>query len=379
MAPRGLGALLLAVLLPSCGGDNSSGGFQAPRETSSSTNLNSGGGDRFTMPPLGSGGNGMVSGAPGVALEWEVPPGWTELPLTSMRAANFRVAGNEKAECYLVLLGGDSGGLASNIDRWRSQISLPGLPPAELASLPHAMLLGRDGVVVDCAGTWKGMGGTENEAGWRLVGIMQVDVAGSAFFKMYGPDALIAAEKEHFLALARSIRPSHAGFGADPNPGQPAPGPAPMPADPNNPAAASMAGQQQGFTWMAPGTWTKGLEKSTRAVTYATPGGGECYVSVIPGDANGIEANMNRWRGQLGVAALAAGEVEKLEHLSICGADGRMITIEGAGDSAGKGMLGALALVGGRSVFVKLTGPRDAVQKEAENFKAFAQSLKEAK
>ncbi len=252
------------------------------------------------------------------------------------------------------------------------------------------MLLGRDGVVVDFAGTWKGMGGTENDAGWRLTGILQVDAAGSAFFKMFGPDALIASEKEHFLALAKSLRPSHAGFTAEtpmpalqpaPTPAQPAPGATtPPPAmDPNNPAVASMAGQQGGFTWMAPGTWNKGAEKSTRAVTYQTAGGAECYVTVIGGDAGGIGANMNRWRDQMGCAGLPAEELEKLEKLSMLGTEGRMVAIEGAGAKAGQEMLGAMAIVGARSVFVKMTGPKDAVLKETENFKAFAQSLKEAK
>jgi hypothetical protein len=56
-----------------------------------------------------------------------------------------------------------------------------------------------------------------------------------------------------------------------------------------------------------------------------------------------------------------------------------MVLIEGAGEHAGKGMLGATAFVNGRSVFVKMTGPKDVVSKETEKFKAFAQSLKEAK
>jgi hypothetical protein len=327
-----------------------------------------------------------MSGAEGVALEWDTPAGWSELPKTSMRVANMRVAGNEKAECYLVLLGGDSGGLASNVDRWRSQISLPPLAAGELEKLEHVQLLGRDAVVVDFVGTWKGMGGTENDAGWRLIGALQIDAGGSAFLKMTGPDALVAAEKEHFLAFARSLRPSHAGFvggaaPAAPQPtpaaGQPAAGQPPM--NPNDPAVASMAADQQGLTCMAPSSWTKAADKPARVVTYQTPGGAECYVTVIAGDGGGVGANVNRWRDQMGCAGLPAEEIEKLEHLPMLGADGRMVAIEGAGAKAGQQLLGAMVLVGGRSVFVKMTGPKEAVAKETENFKALAGSLKEAK
>lgn len=379
----GLGALLLAVFLPACGNDSSSGGFQAARETNTSPAMGSG---RSNMPPMGSGNGGSIAPAGSMALEWDLPPGWTVAPASSMRAANFKLPGDDKAECYLVLLGGEAGGLESNIDRWRSQMSLPPMPAAEVAALPHVQMLGREGSVVDFAGTWKGMQGTENGANWRLVGVLQVDAEGSAFLKMTGPDALVTAEKEHFLALARSLRPSHAGFGAaadgatpPPVQAQSNPAPAPMPTNPSDPVVASMAGQQQGFTWMAPSTWTKAEDKPARTVTYKTTAGAECYVTVMGGDAGGIAANLSRWRGQLGGAPVSAADVEKLEHLSICGADGRMITIQGEGDSAAKAMLGAMALVGDRSVFVKLTGPKDAVLKESENFKNFAQSLKEAK
>jgi hypothetical protein len=371
MAPRGLAALLLAALFQACGDSGSSGGFQAPRETAAATNVPP------AANPATNPGALPPSGAQGFALEWDLPPGWTALPANNFRQANFRLPGNEKAECYLSLLGGEAGGLESNIARWRSQISLPPLPAAELAALPHALLLGRDGVVVDCAGTWIGMSGTEHDAGWRLTGILQVSADGSAFFKMYGPEALIAAEKEHFMALARSLRPSHAGM--VPDAAAAAPSAAPPPMSPTDPAVASMAGDQQGLAWMAPGTWTKGADNKMRTVTYTTASGAECYVTRIGGDAGGLDANINRWRSQLGCPALAPAEIEKLEHLALLGADGRMVLIEGAGESAGKAMLGAMVLVSGRTTFVKLTGPKDAVQKELENFKAFAQTLKETK
>jgi len=361
--------LVTGLFLAACSKDDpSSGSFQPARETTSSPNQGS-------ARPLVPGASDLASAPPGVELEWDVPPGWSNLPVTAMRVVNLRVAGSEKSECYLVLLGGDSGGLQSNIDRWRNQMGLPALPPAEVAGLPHAQLFGRDGVLVDFAGTWKGMNGTQNDAGWRLTGILQVDQGGSAFLKMTGPDALIAAEKENFLALARSIRPSHAGMHA----GSETATPAAPPMSPTDPAVASMAGDQQGLAWMAPGTWTKGLEKAQRVVTYQTPGGAECYVTVMGGEAGGVGSNINRWRDQMGCPALPTEELEKLEHLAMLGGDGRMVAIEGAGAQAGKGLLGALVLAGTRTVFVKMTGPKDAVAKENENFKAFAQSLKEAK
>jgi len=355
--PRATAALLLAALLPACGDD---GGFQPPRETAS---------------PASAPHAADSASAPedSFSLEWDLPPGWSALPTSSFRQANFRLPGSEKAECYLTLLGGEAGGLESNVTRWRGQIGLPPLPAAEIAGLPHVPMLGREGVLFDFAGTWKGMSGSENEAGWRLLGVLQIDPAGSAFFKMYGPEALIESEKANFLALARSLRPAHA------HPAPAAKDAPPPPMDAKDPSVASMAGDQQGITCTAPSTWTKGPAKATRVVTYQTPGGGECYVTVMGGQAGGIGGNVNRWRDQLGLPALPAEELEKLELLPMLGNEGRFLSIEGAGAKAGTSLLGALVQAGERMVFVKLTGPKDAVQKELDNFKAFAQSLKESR
>jgi hypothetical protein len=351
------GLAFLAGLLPACGSDDSPGRFEPARETKGPPDAP----PHATQTPL------PPAGDEGLGLEWKLPAGWSELPASPYRQANFRLPGETKAECYLSLLPGEVGGLAANITRWRTQLALPPLPPGEIANLPHAQLLGRDGVVVDFSGTWKGMAGTENEPNWRLVGVLQVSPTGSAFFKMYGPDALIAAEKDNFLALASSIRPAHAHLDS-----------APPPMSPADPAVASMAGDQQGLVWMAPGTWTKAADKPQRTVTYQTSTGAECYVTVMGGEAGGIAGNVTRWRDQMGCAAPTGEELEKLEHLPMLGGDGRLVAIEGIGKAAGKGLLGALVQAGGRMVFVKLTGPIDAVGKETGNFKAFAQSLKEA-
>jgi len=370
---RALGGLVTALLLAACSQDSpSSGSFQPARETATPAPAR----DLASMAPTG--------GPDGSGLEWDLPQGWSAVAPSTFRQANFRLPGSDKAECYLSLFPNDVGGLEGNLKRWCDQLALPMLSATQIAALPKAPILGRDGLLFDFVGTWKGMSGTENEAGWRLVGLLQVDPTGSAFFKMYGPDALIAAEKEHFLALARSLRPAHGGAHADPHAEPHADGAAgatkpPPPMDSNDPAVASMAGDQQGLAWMAPGTWTKGAEKPQRTVTYQTPGGAECYVTVMGGEAGGIGGNVNRWRDQLGQAALPAEELEKLEHLPMLGLDGRMVAIEGAGSQAGNGLLGALVFAGTRTVFVKLTGPKEAVAKETENFKAFAQSLKEAK
>ncbi len=145
-----------------------------------------------------SGGNG--------ALKWELPAGWSELAPTSMRVANFRVAGDERAECYLTFLAGDGGGLAANIQRWRTQMGQGPLSPQEIAALPTKPMLGGEAVLVDFAGSFSGMGGGGKIEDARLVGLLLVGPQGAAFLKMTGPASTLAGQVDAFLALAASLR-----------------------------------------------------------------------------------------------------------------------------------------------------------------------------
>lgn len=145
-----------------------------------------------------SGGNG--------ALKWELPAGWSELAPTSMRVANFRVGGDERAECYLTFLAGDGGGLAANIQRWRTQMGQGPLSTQEIAALPTKPMLGGEAVLVDFKGSFSGMGGGAKLADARLVGLLLVGPQGAAFLKMTGPSSTIDGQVDAFLALAASLR-----------------------------------------------------------------------------------------------------------------------------------------------------------------------------
>jgi len=60
-------------------------------------------------------------------LSWEVPKGWFEKKGSGMRLATFHDQ-NNTIECSIISLGGQAGGLQSNVVRWMNQInmSVPG-------------------------------------------------------------------------------------------------------------------------------------------------------------------------------------------------------------------------------------------------------------
>ena len=117
-----------------------------------------------------------------------------------------------------------------------------------------------------------------------------------------------------------------------------------------------------------------------RKATYAIPGEagavGDLSVTAFPGDVGGELANVNRWRGQLGLAPLAATEVEgAVTRLTPHGLSATLVDFSGGSADKPVRMLGAIVPFNGATWFFKLTGPVDLVAKEKPAFLAFVQSL----
>ena len=65
----------------------------------------------------------------------------------------------------------------------------------------------------------------------------------------------------------------------------------------------------QSVVWQAPGDWKQEAAGQFLTAAYALPSGGRVTVSKLGGDGGGLAANLNRWRGQVGLkrSATAAG------------------------------------------------------------------------
>ncbi|MCC6157723.1 MAG: hypothetical protein IT350_06685 [Deltaproteobacteria bacterium] len=70
---------------------------------------------------------------------WTLPEGWTEKPAKGMRAASFDIKiGDVTADAAITELVGKAGGLEANITRWRKQVELPPMTPAEIEAAGKA-------------------------------------------------------------------------------------------------------------------------------------------------------------------------------------------------------------------------------------------------
>lgn len=357
---------------------------------------------RFGLRSMGSA-NAPGANAPGAnatddapALAWDLPAGWTEKPLASMRQANFQLPGDPTAECYVTILGGEAGGLTANVNRWRTQMHLAALSAEEIAALPKSELFGRQATLVDFSGDFAGMNATEKLANQRLVALALVEPGGSVFLKMTGPAGVIGEQIDEFVALAKSFRfkprerDPHAGFdphsGVDPHAGLDprSVGDGAMTPPPPS-GTTSTANKAGGIAWTPPAGWTRAPDRSTRLCSFMVDGKDDlqCYITVLAGDAGGPLANVNRWRKQLGRDDLSEKDLAALPQGKMLGVNAVLVEIEGktSADSTTSNdalLLGAVCVRPSGSVFVKLSGPNARVAAQRGAFRQFCASLVEA-
>lgn len=305
----------------------------------------------------GHGSNPHEGMEPG-GFAWKTPEGWEEKnPPGQMREVDFGLKRDPAVECYLSIV---QGGIAQNVVRWYQQMEKEAISPAAVAGLPTSPFLGQKGVLVDLEGTFVGMRRSEPKPGYRMLGIVVEEPGRTVTLKMTGPSAVVAEERESFLALAASFRTK-----------------APD-AEPEPEREAQLA-------WDAPPEWEARKGHQMRVVTLAPKGveGVECWVTVLQGSGGGVEPNLQLWRQQMGQPALSASEVAALETVRILDTDAKFIAITGTyTDMKGnrteqKGMmLGAVCQLPGALLTVKMTGPAEAVEKEKDRFLAFCRSLR---
>lgn len=158
---------------------------------------------------------------------------------------------------------------------------------------------------------------------------------------------------------------------ATPRATNPAPAAPAMPASPALVAQAGAIGKPtfpkapSGWVEQDPGAMRKGSWK-------VTAGGGvaELAVTAFPGDVGGRMANINRWRGQLGLAPLA--DLASVERCDI--APGLVaVDLRDAKDT--DRMITVIAPAGGATWFFKLRGTVAAVESERGAFAAFVREV----
>ena len=130
--------------------------------------------------------------------------------------------------------------------------------------------------------------------------------------------------------------------------------------------------------WTLPAGWTEVApgEMSIASFKVSGPNGAEADVTVVPlpGMAGGDNANVNRWRGQVGLPAATADELQKLGETVQVG-DQSATLYDLAGSDNAKRILGVIQQRNGTTWFFKMMGDAGLVEQQKPQFIAFLKSL----
>lgn len=131
-----------------------------------------------------------------------------------------------------------------------------------------------------------------------------------------------------------------------------------------------------------PEGWTATPPGQMRVASFAVKGdaGKKADVSVIPlpGAAGGVFANVNRWRGQVGLPPASEDEVKKMaEPVQIGGQSAELYDIVGKNSSSGEPerILASIQERAGMAWFFKMIGDDELVAKEKPTFIAFLKTF----
>jgi hypothetical protein len=297
-------------------------------------------------------------------LRWDVPAGWQVGTPGEFQTAVYLLAGGAKVA--ISNLPGDAGGEAANVNRWRRQIGLPAVDNVGGESLAA------EGA--DISAKWFDLKGESDSI---LAAIISLPSA-TWFFKLTGPTAEIDASRQAFMSLLGSIHIESTA---------PAPSAAPAlsTAPPPSLAPASNAAGKPQIALDVPAGWVKSQGSGMRVASFSIPGDGvpDGDVSVIPlvGESGTTLANVNRWRAQLRLAALASEDDPAIGRKAPGAAGEVLITHlaseENLFDGDRKGAISTAILKSGDCTwFFKLTGEAGLVARHRAAFEAFVLSAK---
>ena len=288
------------------------------------------------------------------------PPNWEPQPLSQMRQASFLVKGDNgaAADISFVSLGSAAGDVLENVNRWLGQLGQPTITEQKLGEMAQRLhtSLG-DVTIVDLAGL---PDNADPARDGRIIAAMVTTANATLFFKMRGNAGLTEAQKGEFIKWVAAVCNAQTQTG----PPQMAAGP---PQTTNAPP----------IKWTTPEGWTEVPPSSMRYASFSAPAedGGKIDISVVtfPGDGGSDADNVNRWRGQMGLAPVDANAVTS--QVAALKTEDMTFSTTDIADNKTR-TIAAWTRRDGRVWFFKATGPNAAVEKERPNFVKFIESVR---
>ncbi len=142
---------------------------------------------------------------------------------------------------------------------------------------------------------------------------------------------------------------------------------------------ASTEVQTSEIGFVKPASWTDGRSSSMRLASFAADIDGEkADISIIKlaGPAGGLLANVNRWRGQVGLGNVSVSELASGSENRKTGSGEEYIFVELVNDAGGQAILGGIYERKGFMLFAKYASSAKAAAKGKADFVTFCDSVK---
>lgn len=271
---------------------------------------------------------------------WKLPDGWTDRGASGMRLTTL-VSPAEQGGLELSVTGLSgsadwSGLLLSNLNRWRGQMKQPPLDAAALDAAVEPIADAPEGSV------------TLTIDGWFDDGGMRAPFASGAPFARGG-----AAANAPFAG-------GTAAAGGKPT---------------INPRSAKPGAK---LAYDLPAGWVEAAPSAMRIANLRAGAGEDAPVvtaSTFPaaGAMGEVGANLNRWRGQVGLSPLSPAELEAdSESVTIDGVDGKLVNAVGGERT----IVAAMATRGDRVWFFKIAGGAGEVEQQTAAFREWVASVR---
>jgi len=312
---------------------------------------------------------------------WTLPDGWKQLPGSGIRFATLLVdEGMPPLELRVTPLSMAARDPLANVNRWAVQIGLEGYAPDQLDKVMHTIdVEGRSIEMFRLVGPPSADGSAAQE-------ILSAIVPGDEnvwFFMIMGDHERVKETESDFEQFMRSVHLRHA-----PEKGAPM---AAMPPDDDvhagmMPSGSSMgmpsgsSSGADGMTWTLPEHWTQQPDNSQmRIATFKAEHGGhtaEVTITKFPGDVGGMLPNLNRWRRQLGMPAIASLDEQPLQSRTVAGVAATFVDlVVDPQDPTAQRMFVVLLPYDGMTWFLKMVGPSRFLEEQMGSYDAFVSSV----
>ena len=131
--------------------------------------------------------------------------------------------------------------------------------------------------------------------------------------------------------------------------------------------------------WSVPASWDELAPTSIRKGNFRIGTGNqiaEITVTAFPGDVGGLEANVNRWRGQIGLPPSSMDSMgDTIIPIEVDGQPAYGITLLNPQNPDAPGILGAVIPRDGMTWFVKMIGSQEILQSQEGDLQNFLNSI----